>query len=264
MALGPTLWHAAAATGQLGEPPGRRLDLTVGRLCVPDGYESPPEGVHVVVHLHGASWAAERALAESGWRAVVVSVVLNGLSAVYAAQFRDPEVFRTVLAEAQAALPGSPAIRRVTVTSFSAGFGGVRELLKHEDLYRRIDTLVMADSIHAGFVGDPARREVGAEAMAGFLRFARDAEGGSKRLVVSHSAIRPDSYASTTETADYLLSQLGGQRQACSEEWAAGLVCTSRFERGGLGVYGFAGDTGPDHMRHLHRLGLLMRKVNDG
>jgi hypothetical protein len=253
------------AAGQLApEPPGRRVELTVGRLFVPEGYRPEPAGIHLVLHLHGASWAAEQALVQSGWNAVVVSVVLNGLSAVYTEQFRDPAVFRAILSEVQDRAPDiglaeGTRIRRVTVTSFSAGFGGVRELLRWDDIYQRIDTLVMADSIHAGFVGDPARRQVGPVAMEGFLRFARDAAAGKKTMVISQSAIRPDTYASTTETADYLLAQLGGQREALSEEWAPGLTCTSRFEQAGLHLYGFTGTTGPDHMKHLHYLALLMQ-----
>jgi hypothetical protein len=242
------------------------VELTVGRVFVPEGYRPEPDGIHLVLHLHGASWAAEQALAQSGWNAVVVSVVLNGLSAVYTEQFRDPAVFRSILSEVQdrapdIGLPKGTPIRRVTVTSFSAGFGGVRELLKWDDIYQRIDTLVMADSIHAGFVGDPARRQVDPVAMEGFLRFARDAAAGQKTMVISQSEIRPDTYASTTETADYLLAQLGGTRETCSEEWAPGLTCTSRFERAGLHVYGFIGTTGLDHMKHLHHLALLMRRT---
>jgi len=246
------------------EPPGRRADLTVGRLFVPETYRADPAGIHLVLHLHGAHWAAEQALVESGWNAVMVSAVLNGLSGVYAEQFRDPAVFRSILTEVCAhagdvGLPADAPITRVTVTSFSAGFGGVRELLKHDDLYERIDALVMADSIHAGFVGDPALRQVDPVAMEGFLRFARDAAAGRKTMVISHSEIRPDTYASTTETADYLLSQLGATREPCSDEWAPGLTCTSRFERAGFHLFGFMGTTAPDHMHHFHHLSLPMQ-----
>jgi hypothetical protein len=268
------LLSAPCSAPQPSEPPGRRIDLTVGRLFVPETYRPDPAGTHLVVHLHGAHWAAEQALVESGSNAVLVSVVLNGLSAVYTEQFRDPAVFRSILAETLAhaqsgdmtqsgrtGLGSCPRIARVTVTSFSAGFGGVRELLKHDDLYARIDALVMADSIHAGFVGDPALRQVDPAAMQGFLRFARAAAAGKKIMVISHSEIRPDTYASTTETADYLLSQLGGTRETCSDEWAPGLTCTSRFERAGFHLFGFTGSSAPDHMQHLYHLALLMQRA---
>jgi len=269
------LLSAPYAAPQPSDPPGRRIDLTVGRLFVPETYRPDPAGIHLVVHLHGAHWAAEQALVESGWNAVMVPVVLNGLSAVHTEQFRDPAVFRSILTETRAhaeygdmtrfgriesgSCPRIPT--RVTVSSFSAGFGGVRELLKHDDLYERIDALVMADSIHAGFVGDPTLRQVDPVAMQGFLRFARDAAAGKKIMVISHSEIHPDTYASTTETADYLLSQLGATRETCSDEWAPGLTCISRFERAGFHLFGFTGTTGPDHMQHLHHLALLLQRA---
>jgi hypothetical protein len=269
LALAAALCATTAAWAQqTGERKGTRVNLSVGQLFIPEGYRPTADAVHLVVHLHGSAKVAEENLVRSGWDAVLVTVVLNGLSAVYAAQFAKPEAFAALLEEVPQQLrklgvAEAPRIARVTVTSFSAGFGGVRELLKSEDLYQRIDTLAMADSIHTGFAGAPALRRVDPGAMAGFLRFARDAAEGKKTLVLSHSQIKPETYASTTETADYLLAQLGGQREAVDEEWAEGLRCTSRFGRGRLSVFGFAGDTGPAHMKHLHYLWKLLAAAGD-
>ena len=142
-----------------------------------------------------------------------------------------------------------PVIRRLTVASFSAGFGGVRELLKCESHYRRIDALVMADSIYCGYVGPTEERRVDPSLMAGFLRFARDAAEGRKVMVISHSDLVPGTYASTGETADYLIAQIGGERTEVDEQWAEGFRCTSRYEHGGLRIFGFAGDDGPARVR---------------
>lgn len=244
-------------------PPGRRVELTHGELFVPQGYEVGEEGVHLVLHLHGAAWAAERNLVRSGERAVLATVVLNGLSQVYADLFSKPAPFPRILDEAKEGLrelgvTDTPEVGRLTVTSFSAGFGGVREMLKDQQTYDRIDALVMADSIHAGFVGVPEERRVNPDHMQPFVRFAKDAAEGRKTLVISHSAIEPPTYASTTETADCIISEVGGERTPVDEQWAEGLRCTSRYERGKLRIYGFAGDTAADHMRHLHELWMLM------
>jgi hypothetical protein len=262
--------YAALAGAQEPErPPGHRVELIHGELFVPQGYEVGPEGVHLVLHLHGAAWAAERNLVRSGERAVLVTVVLHGLSAVYAELFGKPETFPRVLNEVQRKLreldvANEPQIGRLTVTSFSAGFGGVRELLKSQEAYDRIDALVMADSIHAGFVGAPEERRVSPEHVQPFVRFAKDAAEGRKTLVISHSAIEPPTYASTTETADYIINGVGGERTAVDRQWAEGLRCTSQYQRGSLSIYGFAGDTGPDHMRHLHELWRLMERARRG
>jgi hypothetical protein len=260
---GPPTAAPAEPTG----PRGTRVALSVGRLFIPDGYEPAGGDAHLVIHLHGSADVAEQNLARSGWNAVLVTVVLNGLSRVYADRFSEPAVFQTILGEVEQQLrelqvAQDPTISRLTVTSFSAGFGGVRELLKSDDIYRRIDALIMADSIHADFRGDRALREVNPEAMVDFLRFAQDAADGKKRMVISHSQIQPETYASTTETADYLLGELGAERESVDEEWAEGWRNTSRFGCRGLRIFGFTGETGPDHMKHLHHLWELMRRAD--
>jgi hypothetical protein len=137
----------------------------------------------------------------------------------------------------------------------------VRELLKDPAVFARIDALVMADSIYAGYLGDAATGQIDPEKMEGFLRFAREAAAGRKWMILSHSAQRPEGYASTTETADYLISNLGGKRQPVSEPWANGFTLKSRFQTGHLEIFGFDGESGGDHMKHLQNLGLLLERV---
>src|SRR5439155_17250581 len=79
-----------------------------------------------------------------------------------------------------------PRVRRVIVSSFSAGFGGVREMLKDPATFARIDALVMADSLYAGYAGDPAKRQVDPKLMEGFVKFAEDAAAAKKWFILSH------------------------------------------------------------------------------
>jgi len=215
--------------------------------------------IDLTLHLHGAPTVVESNFLRAGSSGVLVNVTLPGLSTVYTERFRDPNVFHRILDETGAQLKAhgltdGQRFRRVTVSSFSAGFGGVRELLKNEGTLDRIDALVMADSIYAGYTGDSATRGVNPVHMVGFLKFARAAAQGRKRMIISYSQQRPDGYASTTETADYLISQLGGVREIIAETWPGGLKLLSRFRKGHLEIYGLAGDTGADHMRHLQNL----------
>ncbi|MBI5758762.1 MAG: hypothetical protein HZA46_09610 [Planctomycetales bacterium] len=258
----------ACVLSQAPEPPpaGMRSDLSIGKLFVPAGFAPADGRVQVIVHLHGAPAVCERNLKRSGVEAVLVNVTLNGLSGVYTEKFKNPETFQTLLRETNSKLrelkvADNPAIERVTVTSFSAGFGGVRELLKSDDIYQRIDTLVMADSIYAGYKPGTDSWQVEPKHMEGFLRFARDAAEGKKTLVISNCQLQPDGYASTGETADYLLTELGLKREAVDEIWADDWQCTSHCQRKGFRVYGFAGDAGKDHVRHLQNLDKLLRRA---
>jgi hypothetical protein len=249
-------------------PAGRRVKLAEGQLFIPNAFIPAGGESDVTLHLHGAPTVVERNFLSAGCSGVLVNVTLPGLSSVYTERFRDPAVFRRILDETAGQLkaPGvkqEPRFRRVTVSSFSAGFGGVRELLKNEEAFDRIDAVVMADSVYSGYTGDPGRHEVNPANMEGFLKFACAAAQGHKRMIISHSQQRPDGYASTTETADYLISRLGGAREPIAESWPGGLQLLSRFRKGELEIYGLAGDTAADHMKHLQNLSSFLERTRE-
>jgi hypothetical protein len=266
--MNPQLLLALALIQPSAEPPGLRAPLTDGQLFVPAGFKPSADGVELLLHLHGGT-AAEKQLVRSGRSAVVVSVAIPGLSSVYTARFKDPKTFARILDETAAKLKElgvtaeAPKFRQVVVSSFSAGFGGVREMLKDPATFARIDAIVMADSIYAGYAGDPTKRQVDPKNMEGFLRFAEEAAAGRKWFLLSHCQLQPDGYASTAETADYLIGKLGGQREPVSEPWPdERLKLESRFRKGHFEAYGFAGTTGADHMKHLHALWALLGRID--
>lgn len=248
------------------EPKGERIKFSDAQLFIPEGFRSGEGGVDITLQLHGSASTAERNFVQSGQPGVLVSVMLNGLSGVYTAKFKDPQTFRQILDEVITQLKAkgydtNGQIRSVTVVSFSAGFGGVREMLKDPQTYARIDAIVMLDSIYAGFTGNPEERKVDPANMEGFLKFARDALQGKKAMIITYCDLRPDNYASTKETADYLMTQLDKKSNLLQEEWAAGFILQSRFEEGRLKIYGFKGDTGADHMKHLHNTFLFTQRL---
>ena len=249
-------------------PPGRRFDLKGiegAALFVPQGYRPAAGGVvDVVLHLHGARSVVEPALIEARWPAVLISFNRKGLSRVYAEPFSDPALFARLLEAARSALKDlrvadNPRIGRVVVSSFSAGFGGVRAMLKVPEHFARIDGLIMADSIYCGYTGDAKERRVDPALMEGFRRFAAEAVAGRKTFLLTHSALVPDGYASTGEVADDLIAAVGGGTRPESKHvaWADGWTQTRAFARGRFVVLGFDGTQGADHMNHLRRIGRL-------
>jgi hypothetical protein len=247
-------------------PAGFRTKLAFGELFIQEGMRAADEPIDLLVHLHGSAELMERNLQQSGLRAVLVTVSLNGLSSVYTKQFREPESFLSLVDEATTKT-GPPVganglvFRRVILSSFSAGFGGVRELLKSPDCYQRIDAIVMADSIYSGYLGDSRDRGVDPDLMQGFLRFAEDAVANRKQMTISYCQLQPDGYASTEETADYLIRKLMLQPQPCDEMWSDQWHCRSKCERSGLHLFGFTGTEGVDHMRHLRNIGRFWKSV---
>lgn len=245
-------------------PAAPRIDLDGAALILPEGYRPARGVVDLVDHLHGAEAAVERALGESGWQVAVVVVNPEGLSSAYAGPFAYPKLFPALLDRAMAEIRAEgpadePRLGWVAVSSFSAGFGGVRALLAVPEHFRRIDALILADSLYCGYAGSAADRRLDPEKMVGFRRFAAEAAAGNKTLVLSHSAQVPEGYASTTETADDRIRRVGAPTEARDDDWGEGWRLKRRCPRGRFLVLGFAGDGPDDHVSHLRRLGAIWK-----
>jgi hypothetical protein len=244
---------------------GQRIELRDAVLFIPRDYRTRDDLVNVVLHLHGAASVIEPALREANWNAVLIQFNRRGLSRVYAEPFSDKALFPRLLDDAleqikQKALSKNPRVGKVIVSSFSAGFGGVRELLKVPEHFARIDALVMADSLYCGYAGDPGKKQVDPKLMEGFERFARESAVGHKRFLLTHSAQVPAGYASTTETADFLIARLAGAPRATRVVWDPEWVQTREFSAGGFVVFGFEGVDADAHMKHLRNIGRLWKR----
>ena len=84
-----------------------------------------------------------------------------------------------------------------------------------------------------------------------FTDFARASAAGKKLMFVSHSSIIPPGYASTTETAGFLIHELGGMPKASRGAGPLGLELISRYTQGNFHVRGFSGNDKLDHCAHL-------------
>ncbi|MBI1348925.1 hypothetical protein GC163_21850 [bacterium] len=264
MVLMAPAWVSAEEAGELRISATQRLGK--GSLVV---MEKPGlETRHVLLHFHGAHETVAKAFRRSEISAVLVVVNFSGLSEAYAKPFaEDPELLDRILSEAAILAQHDPATPpptwdRLSLSSFSAGYGAIREILKQPQAFERISAIVTADSIYAGLRQPSEPRAVDERNMQGFLEFAKRAAQGEKTFVLSHSA-QPTPYASTTETADYLLQSLSIERvrEDQSEPLPDGLRPTSHAQRGHFEVLGFAGETGKDHMQHLYQIDRFWNQI---
>ena len=242
---------------QKTEVKGTRTKLSLGTLVITPSAQRR-KTVRLVVHFHGAAWLAEQA-ATRRWRSVaVIAVEAGNGSGVYAQTMRDPARFASLLEEA--ARVSGKRFHPVIVTSFSAGYGAVREILKDHANWSRIDAVVLCDSLHAGYV-DGKAGQVDPANMQPFLDFAREAAAGRKQMFITHSELFPGTYASTTETADWLLEQLGLKRRPVLRRGPGGMQQLSEAKTGGFTVKGFAGNSAPDHIDQFQGLAEWLRSV---
>ena len=217
----------------------------------------------ILIHFHGDVETVGQPLLRSRFDGTLAVVNFPGLSSAYAKPLADdPQLIDQILNQAWDTAHGvgdnpvGHSWKRISVSSFSAGYGAIRELLKSDRNVKRISAIVTADSIYAGHEKSSEDRRVDAEHMQGFLKFARLATAGEKRFVLSHSA-QPTPYASTTETADYLLRSLMIPREPNATIQRDGFHQSTRGAQGRFVVLGFEGKSGKDHMHHLQNIDLI-------
>jgi hypothetical protein len=182
-------------------------------------------------------------------------VQLGAGSATYARPFADPKRFLELLDEAQtkAGVEFGP----IRLTGWSAGYGAIRQVLRTDAGYERVQGVLLLDGLHTGYVGGkpgPLESNLETEGLDVFVRFARDAVEGKKTLLVTHTEIFPGTFASTTETADYLLRQLGLKRTAILKWGPMKTQQLSEVRKGKFLLMGFAGNSAPDHVDQLYAL----------
>ncbi len=237
------------------EVPGQRWKLSLGTLLLPDGARVGAI-MPLMVHFHGAPWLAEWSAVQRNRHAAVLTIHLGAGSGVYVRAFADPNRFSQLLEEAARTLsPKHPVLfRPVVLSSFSAGYGAIREILKNPENRDRIDVIVLADSLHTGYIPDGKPGALDTAPLAPFLEFARAAAAGRKQMIITHSEIFPGTFASTTETADYMISSLQLKGRPVLKWGPLGMQQLSEARAGRLQILGFAGNTAPDHIDHFHAL----------
>jgi hypothetical protein len=157
------------------------------------------------------------------------------------------------------------SIGNVTLTGFSAGHGATRAILLEPRHFEAVDAILLMDGMHTSYI--PERRVLADSGtldttnLAAFANFARAAARGEKRFLVTHSEIFPGTFASTTETADWVLRAMDVRRQPTLAWGPRGMQQTSRARAGQFEVMGFAGNSAPDHVDHLHAMPELLRRL---
>ncbi|VAX26959.1 hypothetical protein MNBD_IGNAVI01-2698 [hydrothermal vent metagenome] len=268
--LSTLLFFVSSFLSAQGVGVGKRISLTnklnldvndgqFAQIFIPDYFSPSQDGNFLLVfHLHSASWAAEDEVYKSKTNAVLFNIHLGGFSSSYKNYFVDQNNFNKILGLIVKELKANnvienPIIENLIMTSFSAGYGGVREILKTQTYYDMIDALTLADGLHSDLEPD---------VMKDFLRFAADARDKKKIMLLTHSNILTHTYANTTETADYLINNINTVRVNYDAVDNIGKQY-SRADTGYFHVKGYRGTTAEDHMKHLFNMDKMLKQAVD-
>jgi len=211
-------------------PPEKRADykmkregnalLLGGVLHVPAAFRSDEGEYDVYMHFHGNTTLVHESAEAAKVNAVVYVVNLGDGSGPYENKYGTAGIFDQVLDKIQDNMKNrglrNAKLRRIAIGSWSAGYGALAKILDSRKNADRIDAVIVLDGIHAAYV-DPKKKTVDKARLGPFLRFAKEASEGKKLFTITHSNITGASYASTTETADTLLTEMGGERKEATD-----------------------------------------------
>lgn len=237
-------------------------------VLVPDGARAG-DAFDLVVHFLGAAWLPEQAVASIDDRTVTAVVNLGAGSGIYDRAFTDPSAFDSLLAgvtrEVSSVAGRTARVRHITLVGFSAGHGAVRAILRDPRNFARVDAVLLLDGMHTSYIPESTVLAAGGALdttnLVAFANFARAAMRGEKRFLVSHSEIFPGTFASTTETADWLLHALGLHRTPVLRWGPRGMQQLSEVHSGKFELLGFAGNSAPDHIDQLHAMPELLARL---
>jgi hypothetical protein len=234
-------------------PPGEHYRLPLGTLFVSQTlHKNRPAAL--LFFFHGGDWLPE--LAASRQRQMAVVTVQAGAgSGSYVRLFQDPARFLSLVSAAESA--SHVHFTQVALGGWSAGCGAIRQILLDPASYDRVHRVLCIDGVHTGYTHGtpgPLESDIDTSNLEVWLRFGRDAIAGKKRLILTHSEIFPGTFASTTETTDWLLREWQLTPHPVVRFGPMGTQMLSRVSAGGLTVMGLAGNSAPDHVDQLHSL----------
>jgi len=250
-------------------------------LFVPTGYRVPETGqVELTVYFNCDESMAREFQAQR--RAIRPVVTVTGIpnSSQYQIAFANKAEFGSMLSDVAETLrrhgaPESARVSRVELCSYACGYAAVREILRTPEYVDLVSAVLLADSMYAAFEnpGSRDRRPMAAH-VEPFVKFARLAVEGRKVFVATHCQMVTPAFASTADTARYLVQQMGGELISVNSGPGAApagdgsttpagpeFPLVSRFDRGGLHVWGYAGTDERAHQAHLRGIGDFWRAI---
>ena len=233
-------------------PGSRVISLTAGCRSTQKPYD-------LLIHFHGAPPVLETAFEKSGIDGVLVVYNWGVGSGKYEDAFGAAAAFGQLVTSISHGVrelcPTAAEPKRIGLSGWSAGYGAVWRILDRQADAARIDSVLLSDGLHAGFVGNERERQVNPAQMAAFALFADQAVADKRLFAIMHSTIATP-YASTTETSSYLLDAEGVARLQVSQPGPRpDMELTSMADRGSFHVRGFAGEDKAAHANQLYAFG---------
>jgi len=209
-----------------------------------------PEGCRgnydVILHFHGAHPYVKELIERANLDAVVAVFNAGNGAEKYSQAYGAGGTLSSLLRQidmATAPLCPGAKLGRVALMAWSAGYGATEKLLSRDEDRERVDAVLLADGLHAGFT-DRWKRLFAPNALQAFRDFGALAKDGKKLFAITHSSIATDGYGSTTECSRLLLKALD---VPCDGDLVSG-------KSGNFSIEGFTGDDKAAHIAQFRRM----------
>ncbi len=255
------------AAAQLPTATGRQFTLSnaAWKVFIPSTYQARQGDVaDLLVHFHGDPQTYWNNAAYAKLNTIIVTVNYSGLSSAYSTPFSNAALFQQVVDEAltkvrtQADIPDTLQWDKLGVSSFSAGYGAVREILKSSTYRNDIDALLAADSLYATTAGDGTPLD---SQLVDYKTYANLAKAGSKSFIFSHSQVPTYTYETTGECGDEIMQSLGISASAINTNGLGTLNFYRHAKSGNFELWGALGTDGDSHLEHLRYIGEFLEDM---
>ncbi|MEQ9323985.1 MAG: hypothetical protein RIF41_32775, partial [Polyangiaceae bacterium] len=250
-----------------------------GVLHLPKTFEPTGGGYDLIVHFHGDVAIVKESVEHAGLNAALAIINVGIRSGPYRKAYQAAGAYESLLEQVRIGLKRKgvrePELRRLALTSWSAGYGAIESILEHrvspDADADPLDAIISLDGVHAGFQDGDAER-INERSLMAYIQAAKAATEGQLMVSLTHSDIDPGAYAGTRRSQLYLLEQLGihvtkqpmlplpehlslvAARGAVASGKEKKMVPTSDTRVGMLRVQGFEGNTREDHAAHLTQM----------
>jgi hypothetical protein len=221
-------------------------------MFVPSNFQASSDP-NLIVHFHGDGPTYDANDKYANLNAISVTIYLGGVSSDYQTPFtNNTSLFQDVMndaltqAKTVSAVPSNASWGKVDVTSFSAGYAAVRAILQTPSYFNRIDGMVLSDTIYASYTSSTDETPLYSQ-MVNFIQYAQDAAAGTKTLVLTHSQVATDGYASTVATTADILSYIPLTTTSINQTGLGGIQLYETAHEGNFTEYGGEGSDAATH-----------------
>lgn len=229
----------------------------LAKVFVPKERIGQSDAYHLLIHFHGGE-PVRKLMSVDDLDYVVATIDRGNGSSAYLGSVKDRKAWDELVAgideHVSRAMGRNMKSDDVIVSSWSAGYKAVEELLRLAPQPPEVHGLVLLDSLHAS-------KPIGKGQLDGFIRAGKRATNDSAFFfAMVHSAIIPEGYASTTDTANYVLTRVGAHRQEVTDGGQDLLPLRTVAQKGRFEVRGYAGNDKAAHCDQLRLLSIILHR----